>query len=330
MDIRLPAPDLQVDFSASLAVARKLYLIDALSDQVGKMEIPRLDAQLADFVPSESMRLVASTGLRAEYVFPVPMVLAGNPRLLSYYRLLLGHSRKAFYDGRTGVGMFRSMEDVGSYPGDGPVACLCREMVSGLTILLESIGPKRLSREVLDDLTLLTLGPQFRGEANVKKGSAGITAVFDLIQSIVRPCIKTANEKKVTLENAAGRRVTIEFAADPDIVIREMIGKDSCRNVVAIEVKGGTDFSNIHNRIGEAEKSHQKARQTGYVECWTIVNVHKLDVAKAKKESPSTDRFFRLSELLQTSSTEYTDFRNRVASLTGLPERSLRQKSRQR
>jgi hypothetical protein len=30
-----------------------------------------------------------------------------------------------------------------------------------------------------------------------------------------------------------------------------------------------TDFSNIHNRIGEAEKSHQKARQTGYTEVAT-------------------------------------------------------------
>jgi hypothetical protein len=39
------------------------------------------------------------------------------------------------------------------------------------------------------------------------------------------------------------------------------------RSLAAIEIKGGRDYSNIHNRIGEAEKSHQKAEKQGYVEC---------------------------------------------------------------
>ena len=69
------------------------------------------------------------------------------------------------------------------------------------------------------------------------------------------------------------------------------------RNVVAIEVKSGTDVSNIHNRIGEAEKSHQKARQRSFTECWTVVNVGRLDMAKARSESPSTDRFYSLAAL---------------------------------
>lgn len=36
------------------------------------------------------------------------------------------------------------------------------------------------------------------------------------------------------------------------------------RNIIAVEVKGGTDFSNIHNRIGEAEKSHQTPVLSGF------------------------------------------------------------------
>ena len=28
-----------------------------------------------------------------------------------------------------------------------------------------------------------------------------------------------------------------------------------------MEIKGGSDISNAHNRVGEAEKSHIKARQ---------------------------------------------------------------------
>jgi hypothetical protein len=111
----------------------------------------------------------------------------------------------------------------------------------------------------------------------------------------------------------------IEFAPDPDIIILEEMEPNHFRNVVAIEVKSGTDISNIHNRIGEAEKSHQKARQQGFTECWTVVNVSKLDLKKAKGESPSTDRFYSLSELITRSGDEYDDFRRRILSLTAIP-----------
>jgi len=120
------------------------------------------------------------------------------------------------------------------------------------------------------------------------------------------------------LTNAAGRKVFIEFASDPDIVIREEIGRNNYRNIVAIEVKGGSDFSNIHNRIGEAEKSHQKAKQADYVEFWTVVNVDRIDIEMAKKESPSTNRFFVLSQLVFQTGNEYQNFKERVISLTGI------------
>jgi XcyI restriction endonuclease len=95
--------------------------------------------------------------------------------------------------------------------------------------------------------------------------------------------VKTAtvsfNESQITVKNAAGRTVYVEFAPDPDIVIREEIAPASFAEKIAIEVKAGKDFSNVHNRIGEAEKSHQKARSRGFVECWTVLNVARLDTA---------------------------------------------------
>ena len=105
---------------------------------------------------------------------------------------------------------------------------------------------------------------------------------------------------------------------DPDIVIREEMAPASFTEKIAIEVKAGKDVSNIHNRIGEAEKSHQKARSRGFVECWTVVNVDRLNMAMARQESPSTNRFYRLSAILSGTGTEYTDFRNRIISLTGI------------
>ena len=84
-------------------------------------------------------------------------------------------------------------------------------------------------------------------------------------------------------------------------------------------MKGGKDFSNVHNRLGEAEKSHQKARHRGYTECWTVVNVDNIDLDLGKRESPSTDRFYRLSSLIAGVGEDFEDFRDRVVALTGIP-----------
>jgi hypothetical protein len=80
----------------------------------------------------------------------------------------------------------------------------------------------------------------------------------------------------------------------------------------------GTDASNIHNRIGEAEKSHQKAHQRGFTECWTVLNAVRLNTTKARSESPSTDRFYSLATLISGVGEEYEDFRRRIISLTAI------------
>jgi hypothetical protein len=316
--LNLPSPILQVEFSVSLAAARKAYLMDALGDTVGALDIPSLDKQIAELVPSEFIRGLASAGLRAELLFPLPLVLAANPRLLAYYRLLLGFSQKAFYSRGTGAGAFKPMEDTGRVPAGVDLKSLSIAMISCVCTLIEGIGIQHVTRHLIDDLTLLTLGPQLRGGANVKKGSVSIQAVFELVHMIVKGSVTKASEKRLEVKNAAGRRVLIEFSSDPDIVIREAITKKSFRNIIAIEVKGGTDISNIHNRLGEAEKSHQKARKNGYVECWTIVNVAKLDHAKAAQESPSTNRFYQLADIVAGGTNEWTDFRSRIVALIGI------------
>lgn len=253
-------------------------------------------------------------------MFPVPIILAANPRLIAYYRLLYGYSQKEFYTTATGVGRFRAMEERGAVRAElaDSLGELCEGMCMAGALLLAAVGAGQLSASLLDDLTLLTLGPQFRGGANVKKGSAGILTVFNAIQEIVQGAVLAVSSSRIEIQNAAGRRVLIQFAADPDIIIREEMRADHFRELIAIEVKAGSDFSNIHNRIGEAEKSHQKAKAAGYVECWTVVNVDRIDMDMARKESPSTNRFYRISDILAADGVAYLDFRDRVISLTGI------------
>ncbi|MCL5807336.1 MAG: XcyI family restriction endonuclease [Deltaproteobacteria bacterium] len=319
--IRIPSPDLQIDFSIALAQIRQECLQEALCETIKNMDIAELDRELADVVPRTELALLASRGLRGELLFPVPCLLIRNPKLIGYYRLLYGFSQKAFYSADFGLSIFKSMEDRGmiSKSGIGSILPLCRALAGCASSLLKGIGEARLTKEFMDDLTLLTLGPQLRGGANVRKGTAGIVKIFDAITGIVQESVVSSDCQCIEIKNAAGRRVLIEFASDPDIIIREVMAEKRYRNIIAMEIKGGTDFSNIHNRIGEAEKSHQKARQKGYVECWTIVNVDKIDLNMAHKESPSTNRFYRISHITSGEGREFDDFKNRIVALTGIP-----------
>jgi XcyI restriction endonuclease len=317
--ILIPAPQLQVDFALALEQIRGLFLQEALSKVVASLDVTKIDAELAAFAPASSLAQLAGHGLRGELMFAVPCVLRANPRLLGYYRLLLGFSQKAFYT-VPGVGRFRSMEEAGALrvAQEAALDALCSGLAAASSALLEGIGARRVTRQLLDDLALLTVGPQLRGGYNVRAGTAGILRVFGTISAIVAHAAARTDPQLIELKNAAGRRVLIRFASDPDIRIQEEIATDRFRNIVAIEVKAGIDFSNIHNRIGEAEKSHQKAKADGYVERWTVVNVDRMDTVMARRESPSTDRFYRLSHIDSGTGDEYQDFYNRLIALTGI------------
>jgi len=319
-NITIPDPKLQISFSEVLQNIRETYLQEALSKTIDLIDISKLDKELSDYVPEKYLKSLAKHGLRGELIYPVPYLLESNPYLLGYYRLLLGFSQKEFYTAAFGVSIFKNMEMKGTllerYKNKLPE--LCKALIKSAIALTDGIGIDRINSKIIDDLALLTVGPQLRGGANVEKGTAGIVEVFNVIYNIVKKSIVSSKPNKMELINAAERKVYIEFASDPDIVIREEIGKENYRNIVAIEVKGGKDFSNIHNRIGEAEKSHQKAKQSDYVECWTVVNVDRIDLEMAKKESPTTNKFFVLSQLVSHMGSEYQNFKEHIISLTGI------------
>jgi len=320
VSINIPAPELQINFSKLLQKIREVYLKEGLGKTIDMIDLARLDKELNEYIPGKHLKFLAKNGLRGELLFPVPYLLETNPFLLGYYRLLLGFSQKEFYSSTFGITAFKSMETKGILleRTKGKLVELCKALIKSAMALSDGIGVDNLNAKLLDDLTLLTVGPQLRGGANVEKGTAGIYDVFKVIYNIVEKSIKFSDSSKIELKNAAGRKVFIEFASDPDIVIREMIGDNRFRNIVAIEVKGGKDFSNIHNRVGEAEKSHQKAKQSGYVECWTVVNVDRIDIEIAKRESPSTNSFYIISKLISRNGDEYLDFKENIISLTGI------------
>jgi hypothetical protein len=181
-------------------------------------------------------------------------------------------------------------------------------------MLLEAIDD--ISLQVVRDLQLLTFGAQLRGGQNTQVGQKANVAVFSIIEDIVRPYVRTQTARKIELENESGRVVVVTFSNDPDVAISEALPSGD-RALVAIEVKGGADISNIHNRIGEAEKSHQKAKSRGFLKFWTILGAN-VDLHMARRESPTTTRFYRLSQLGDVSYEEYRSFREHLQSIVGI------------
>jgi hypothetical protein len=110
----------------------------------------------------------------------------------------------------------------------------------------------------------------------------------------------------------------VALAADPDVRIQEEFN-GALRNKVAIEIKGGTDRSNTHNRAGEAEKSHQKARNDGFRDFWTIILTQGMDLETLKSESPTTNSWFDVPQLLARSGEDWEEFRSRIAGEVGIP-----------
>ncbi|MFH0983090.1 MAG: XcyI family restriction endonuclease [Planctomycetota bacterium] len=310
-------PKLQVAFYYLLKAMRETCLGEALSTTISGLLVPSIDSELKRYVDQESLSRLAGFGLRGERVFPVPYVITANPSLLGYYRLLYGLSQKEFYSkSKSPFAPYKILETKGVIPDRlrGMVEPLCKSLIATGQLLLA--GVDQMSLTLVDDLQLLTLGPQFRGSRNTKIGQDATQEVFDLIRTMVKPYLKQATARKLRLLNDSHRTILIEFASDPDIRIAD-VSKSGSSPIVSVEIKGGTDVSNIHNRIGEAEKSHQKAKAEGFFECWTILRVH-VDDTLARRESPTTTHFFHLDKIGFPATEEHKRFRQLLGLRLGI------------
>jgi hypothetical protein len=295
-------------------------LLSGLRATVASLPTAQLDAQLASFAPASALAVLSGYGLRGETVFAVPLVLTANPSMIGYYRLLLGYSQKQFYTSKTGASKLKTMETKGVLTSNAASALddACHEFARVTDMLVQGLGSKLSERSLTHELSLLTLGAQFRGGANNKRGSDGVKAVFAVLQRVFEKETEDSGERSLTVRNAAGKLVVIELAADPDVLIKTTMSAEQVRSVVAIEVKAGEDHSNIWNRVGEAEKSHLSAKNAGINERWTIVNDPQAPDQKLRSASPSTTRFYQLLELTDDQSSAFNDFRSRVRDLVGL------------
>jgi hypothetical protein len=184
MAIKLPDPELQANFAQALMVWRE-RLQPALFTAVGQLGVEAVDAEINALVPPDCRTLMAAHGLRAELVFPAPVLLTHNPCLLGYYRLLMGYSQKLFYTAQTGASAFSVMETEGTMTErcrDG-LRELCMELCRSGATLLRRLDTTALTPAFLHELTILTLGRNCAvvpTTASEKKASPKFSRLFEV------------------------------------------------------------------------------------------------------------------------------------------------------
>jgi hypothetical protein len=309
----------QVIFHQMLVAARRTVLVDALSEALAEINPNLLKKQITKFVPADVQQILAASGIRDEHVFPLPKLLEEKPTLVGYYRLLLGISQKRFYRKGTGMGPYKGMESRGLINAKRPpdLENFCSVMSGQLSDLVRQISPKITVRDI-SELPLLTLGAQLYGGNNNAIGRKATLDVFMSVAEIVKDFIFSQEAKRITIINASKRKVVLALSTDPDIRIQEEF-EGKLRNRVAIEIKGGTDVSNAHNRAGEAEKSHLKAKKQNFRDYWTIISKAGLSMDKLKQESPTTGSWFDVAQVLAREGADWVEFRSRFAGEAGIP-----------
>jgi len=164
----------------------------------------------------------------------------------------------------------------------------------------------------LSDLALLTLGPTLQGGRNNIIGSTAERQMFQTLQQLIEPYITHIQWPIIRFELPGGRIFEIINKSDPDLALRIGSGTESVP-LLAIEVKGGGDASNAHNRAGEAEKSHLKA--TSYMHRWTIIQIPPGQRSRILQETPSSTDVFDFNEILEQQGTNWERLQQKFLDL---------------
>ena len=316
----LPPPARQVYIRNFLDEARTSVLADSLRAAVKEIAPQTLADEMNTHAPAAARQVLQGTHVRDDLVFATPSVLRRDPRTLGYYRLLLGVSQKRFYTTASGLGPFKSMEERGIIrPAlDPDIPALCDALNAAMGDLVVTLKGGMTATDV-DQLPIMTLGAQADGSWRTRIGRKATEDVFDALKSVIKGqgVTYTDDERSLSLTNSSGRPVAIALASDPDVVIKEMVNTQEVFKV-AIEIKGGTDHSNAHNRAGEAEKSHRKAALAGATDFWTVISTTGISMTTLQSESPTTRQWFNLEEVLACAGADWTRLVNLVLSAMGI------------
>jgi hypothetical protein len=218
-----------------------------LGEQYDWSESKREELNISD----QAWNKVIHRAIKPVLIFAHPELLQVVPRATGYYRMLSMVSIKSMKR----VGKYAErFEITDSLPDSSVSFAMSKHFNHILSTLIES--DEELNPREFDLWRGMAAGTQAQGSWQNNKGSAAEVAVQELLLNRARTKSLLPENIRDTskIELSDGR--IIQFASDPDIVIR--LDKEI---QVAIEVKGGIDAAGILERVGAALKSLRRVKQ---------------------------------------------------------------------
>ena len=205
-------------------------------------------------ISEKAWNKVIHSGIKPVRVFAHPIVLLGNPRRLTYYRMLAMVSQKSM--GNVGLSVNRyelgqkrlSLSNAEDFVGHLNV------IISDLIGLDKVVNPREL-----DMWRAMAAGSQAQGSWLNEKGKEAANIINEIVESRIQErdsgtlVSQEGDSKRYDLKD--NRQLVI--ASEPDIGIYDTSGVI----LIAVEIKGGIDTAGVLERLGASLKSLSRAKR---------------------------------------------------------------------
>lgn len=191
----------------------------------------------------------------------------------------------------------------------------CRAMAEPLAELVRQV-PQITERD-LHELPLLTFGSQLQGSNNTQIGKTAMRELFVAIKEIVKKYVVETTETRLTLKNSAGRTVLISLPMTQMYRFRK---KWPIRSITASQSKSKVERISATLTTGPVKRKNHIERQGARFR--RILDGHfetRLELSTLRAESPTTNHWFDVAEVLARKGRDWDEFRERMAAACAIP-----------
>jgi len=264
------------------------YELEAIRGEELKWDLKELN------ISQTAWDKVIHRGIKPVRVFSHPEVLKGNPKRVSYYRMLAMVSQKSM----SKVGLTVNGYENGRKSFDYNTALAVSKRLNKIISILIEHDEKIDARE-FDLWRGMAAGSQAQGSWQNTKGVRAEIVIKELIK-------KRARERGLILEEIVrGKSEKLKLndgrilvmGSEPDIGIYK---NDTIQ--IAVEIKGGIDPAGVHERFGATLKSLRRAKQENPKSVTILIMKAVSLTSKAEEEinrsKATIDYFFTIENIL--------------------------------
>lgn len=265
------------------------YEVEAIKGEKLKWDLKELN------ISQTAWNKIIHRGIKPVIVFSHPEVLKGNPKRISYYRMLAMVSQKSM----SKVGLAVNRYENGRKNFDDNVALkISKHLNKIISVLIEH--DEEIDAREFDLWRGMAAGSQTQGSWQNTKGDRAEVVIKELIERrakgkdlIIKKIIHGKSEK---FELKDGR--ILVMGSEPDVGIYE-------NNIIqiAVEIKGGIDPAGVLERFGATLKSLRRAKQEN-PKSVTVLIVQGVSLTPTAEEEickskATIDHLFKIEDILE-------------------------------